>query len=53
MVVAPREARKVAMKALCRNVEFWNWLVGSRLGTAGTREERKSISNTYSIVLIQ
>ena len=61
IVVAPREAKKVTMKAFWRNVTFWNWLAGSRiripsrLGAAGIRLERKSISEipdtslTYSI----
>ena len=41
-VWAPRDARKVAMKAFCRNVTFWNWNC-SRLGTTGSRLESKSI----------
>ena len=39
--------RKAPMKVLVRSVRFWYGLVGSsRLGTAGSRLESKSISET-------
>ena len=39
--------RKAPMKVLVRSVTFWYGLVGSsRLGTTGTKLERKSISET-------
>ena len=39
--------RKAATKEFCRRVTFWYGLVGSsRLGTAGSRFGRKSISKT-------
>ena len=46
MVVAARKVRNVTINEFCRNVTFWYRLVGSssRLGSAGTRLERKSIS---------
>ena len=50
IVVAPREARKVAMKAFCKNVTFWNSLVGSRLGNPGSKLDRKSISEEKIVV---
>ena len=42
----PRKDRKVVMKTFCRSVTFWYGLVGfsSRLGTGGSKLEKKSIS---------
>ena len=46
-VSTAREVMKVVMNAFCRNVTFWTGLVGSsRLGTAGSRLDIKSISET-------
>ena len=44
--LARKAPRKAPMKEFCRRVTFWYGLVGSssRLGSAGTRLERKSIS---------
>ena len=49
-VSKPRQVMKVVMNAFCRNVTFWKGVVGfsPRLGTAGSRSERKSISVTIS-----
>ena len=44
--------RKALMNISCRKVTFWYWLVESstRLGTAGSRLDTRSISETEIIV---
>ena len=50
--LARKVPRKALMKVFCRSVTFWYWLGGSssRLGRAGSRLERKSITETGWIV---
>ena len=44
--LARKAPRKAPMKEFCRRVTFWYGLVGSsRLGTAGSRSDIKSISD--------